>query len=128
MGREEVIREYFQAWVDNDIGVLGRIFSDDIIYSESYGPEYHGMSQIMRWFADWNRHGRVLEWSIKRFVHQGSVSVVEWHFECELDGRTDGFDGVSIVEFDEDSKIIDLREFQSKAEHSCPYGGDRFRS
>lgn len=33
----------------------------------------------------------------------------------------DGFDGVTIAEFDADMKICELKEFQSKAEHYCPY-------
>ena len=34
----------------------------------------------------------------------------------------DGFDGVTIAEFDTDMKICDLKEFQSKAERYYPYG------
>ena len=33
----------------------------------------------------------------------------------------DGFDGVTIAEFDANMKICDLKEFQSKAEHCWPY-------
>ena len=36
-------------------------------------------------------------------------------------GNVDGFDGVTIAEFDADIKICDLKEFQSKVEHYCPY-------
>lgn len=35
---EEVIRNYFQCWLDKDITVVEEIFSDNIIYSECYGP------------------------------------------------------------------------------------------
>ena len=31
---EEVIRKYFQCWLDKDIDAVKGIFSDDIIYSE----------------------------------------------------------------------------------------------
>lgn len=43
-------------------------------------------------------------------------------FECDYEGNVDGFDGVTIAEFDADMKICDLKEFQSKAEHNYPYG------
>ena len=39
---EEVIRKYFQCWLDKDIDAVKGIFSDDIIYSECYGPVYKG--------------------------------------------------------------------------------------
>lgn len=48
-------------------------------------------------------------------------AVVEWYFKCDYEGNVDGFDGVTIAEFNEDMKICDL-EFQSKAEHYYPYG------
>lgn len=47
--------------------------------------------------------------------------IVEWYFKCNYDGRVDGFDGVTIADFDNDMKILKLCEFQSKAEHYYPY-------
>ena len=104
---EDVIRKYFQCWLDKDINDVKEIFSDDIIYSE---------------FDDWNRKGTVLQWDIKRVIASGNTAVVEWYFECDYEGNVDGFDGVTIAEFDADMKICDLKEFQSKAEHNYPYG------
>lgn len=119
---EDVIRKYFQCWLDKDINDVKEIFSDDIIYSECYGPVYKGIGQIIRWFDDWNRKGTVLQWDIKRVIASGNTAVVEWYFECDYEGNVDGFDGVTIAEFDADMKICDLKEFQSKAEHNYPYG------
>lgn len=68
---EEVIRKYFQCWLDKDIDAVKGIFSDDIIYSECYGPVYKGIGQIIRWFEDWNRKGTVLQWDIKRLIVSG---------------------------------------------------------
>ena len=121
MKPEDMIRNYFQAWIDNDISVLDQIFSEDIVYSECYGPEYRGLQQIKRWFADWNKRGRVLQWNIKQILRQGSVVVAEWYFQCEYEGVADGFDGVTIAELDDSAKIRSLKEFQSKAEHYFPY-------
>ena len=121
---EDVIRKYFQCWLDKDINDVKEIFSDDINYSECYGSVYKGIGQIIRWFEDWNRKSTVLQWDIKRVIVSGNTVVVEWYFKCDYEGNVDGFDGVTIAEFNEDMKICDLKEFQSKAEHYCPYGED----
>ena len=122
MRKLDVVKAYFAAWVSKDASVLSEVFSDDVIYTECYGPEYHGFSQIQRWFSDWNLRGTVIQWDIKNTVEQGHTLCVEWYFCCEYDGVTDGFDGVSWIEFDESGKIKALREFQSKTEHCFPYG------
>ena len=98
------------------------MFDGSVIYSECWGPEYHGLSQVLRWFTDWNRKGRVLEWTVKRTVEQGRTIVVEWFFRCCWEEAEDGFDGVTVADFDEAGKIVRLSEFQSKAEHIFPYG------
>ena len=118
---KKTIEKYFQAWIDVDPDTVKELFSEDVIYSECYGPEYHGLSQIMRWFTDWNQKGRVLEWTIKRTIEQNSTIVVEWYFKCEYEGNVDGFDGVTIADFDDTGKIRRLSEFQSKPEHYFPY-------
>lgn len=119
--KADVIKKYFQAWLDQDIRILHQIFSEDALYSECYGPEYHGLSQILTWFEDWNKHGRVLEWTTKRVFEQNQSLIVEWYFKCNYDGTVDGFDGVTIADFNGDMKITKLCEFQSKAEHYAPY-------
>ena len=118
----EAIKKYFEAWITKDASVLTTIFSNKVIYTECYGPEYRGLAQIQRWFADWNLRGTVLRWDVKNTLECGNALCVEWYFECEYDGITDGFDGVSWIEFDDKGKIIALREFQSKSEHYMPYG------
>ena len=121
MNMKDTLQKYFLAWIDGDIETVGALFSDDIVYTECYGPEYRGIDQILRWFGDWNRKGRVLEWTIKRTFEQGDTIIAEWYFECEYEGNTDGFDGVTIADFDGSGKIVRLCEFQSKAEHYFPY-------
>ena len=118
----KTIEKYFQAWIDVDLDTVKKVFSDDVIYTECYGPEYHGLSQIVRWFTDWNQKGRVLEWTIKRTVEHDKTIVVEWYFSCDYEGNVDGFDGVTIADFNDTGKIFRLREFQSKPEHNYPYG------
>ena len=121
MRYDEKVRAYFFAWLSKDASVLPAIFAVDAVYTECYGPQYFGISQIQRWFADWNLRGSVLQWDIKNVLESGNALCVEWYFRCEYDGVVDGFDGVSWIEFDEQGKIKALREFQSKAEHHFPY-------
>ena len=122
MQREETVKHYFQSWLDKNSEPLDYIFSDDVVYTECYGPEYHGLPQIRKWFSDWNANGTVLKWEIKNFIHQGAFTAVEWYFEWDYDREISEFDGVSIMEFNENGKIVSVKEFQSKSEHFYPYG------
>lgn len=119
--KEDIIKKYFQAWINGDIETVKSVFSENAVYSESYGPEYHGLAQILKWFEDWNTKGKVLEWKIKRVIEQEQTAVVEWYFKCSYEGTVSGFDGVTIADFDDDMKISKLCEFQSKAAHCYPY-------
>lgn len=121
MKREDGIRRYFDAWLKQDESGLEGIFSEDAVYSECYGPEYHGRDQILRWFRDWNARGKVNAWDWKGLIRQGNRIAVEWYFACEYDGESHAFDGVSIIEWNDSDQICALREFQSKAEHTVPY-------
>lgn len=121
MDQEAVIRRYFQAWLDKDTETVKQTFSENAVYCECYGPEYRGLSQILRWFTDWNKKGQVLQWTIKRILQQGRTAVVEWFFRCDYDGTVSGFDGVTLADFDDQGRITRLCEFQSKAEHVFPY-------
>lgn len=121
MDKETMIRRYFDAWLRIDGTILPEVFAEDVVYSECYGPEYHGLAQIERWFKEWNMHGRMLQWTIKRILCAGNTCTVEWYFECDYDGIA-GFDGVSLVDFNTDGKIQKLAEFQSESKHTFPYG------
>ena len=125
--QEEKIKAYFSMLLRNDISGIEEIFEDDILYSESYGPEYHGLEQMKKWFLDWCRHATVLEWNVKQFISQDKVTVAEWYFECNFDGVIYGFDGVSIVEFNDYEKICSIKEFKSKSEHNSPYSISRIK-
>lgn len=118
----EIMKMYFGCWLNKDGSKLSDIFSDDVVYSECYGPEYIGIEQIKKWFQDWNEKGTVLQWDIKQCIEQDNTVVVEWYFKCDYEGNVDGFDGATIAKFDDSHKIYDLKEFQSKAKHYQPYG------
>ena len=118
---ETLIRKYFECWLKKNAEPLVDIFSDNIIYTECYGPKYQGINQILQWFNDWNKKGTVLRWNIKQILSCGKILVVEWFFQCDYCQSMDEFDGVTIAEFDDDNKICNLREFQSKSKHNYPY-------
>lgn len=118
---EKTIKKYFDCWINKNMEPLVEIFSDNIIYSECYGPEYRGINEILRWFKEWNEQGTVLKWDIKQILCCNKTIIVEWYFECSYDNAFSGFDGVTIADFDENNKITNLKEFQSKSEHYYPY-------
>lgn len=121
LDREIRIKEYFNAWINSNPSCLSTLFSSTVTYTECYGPVYYGLEQINRWFLDWHLNGEVIVWDIKQFIHQGDTMVVEWYFECIYENSRDGFDGISLIKFDDSGKVLSLKEFQSKAEHYLPY-------
>ena len=48
--------------------------------------------------------------------------MAEWYFECHYNDKTEGFNGVTVADFNSQGKIIRLSEYQTKAEHCFPYG------
>lgn len=120
--QEERISAYFRSWLDRDNASWDDLFDPEVVYSECYGPQYRGLGEMKRWFSDWNRKGKVTLWDISTFITEGNETAVLWRFGCTFDGNEAVFDGVSIVRFNSGRKIVQLREFESKAEHCFPYG------
>lgn len=120
--REDIIRLWFDMWLQKkDLGIQ-RIFANDSVYIESWGPEYHGMEKIKLWFDEWNQRGTVLRWDIKQFIHTDEQTVVEWYFRNAMnDGTAEAFDGVTLVRWDNQGKIIFLQEFGCNKNRYDPY-------
>ena len=120
--REKTIRLWFDMWLQKkDLG-LERIFAEDAVYIESWGPEYRGAAKIKIWFEEWNTRGTVLQWDIKQFFHKDGQTVVEWYFRNRMDdGRVEAFDGVSLVKWTRDGKIALLQEFGCNESRYDPY-------
>ena len=110
--REEVIKLWFDMWLQKaDLGILD-IFADNALYIESWGPEYKGSEKIKHWFDEWNTRGTVFQWDIKQYFHKGNQTVVEWYFKNAMnDGRVEVFDGISLIEWTPDDKICFFKEF-----------------
>jgi len=119
--RELVIKNCFNSWIIKDVSAFRDSFDDNAVYIESWGPAYRNKDHIITWFIDWNKENRVLEWNIKEFFHAKNICICEWYFNCECDGVIDGFNGVSVITFNEENKIVLLKEFQSKSPNNYPY-------
>ncbi len=78
--REKIIRLWFDMWIKKaDLGI-DNIFTDDVVYTESWSPKYENRKTVKHWFDEWNTRGSVLVWEIKQFFHQGNQTIVEWYF------------------------------------------------
>ena len=121
--REYIIRLWFDMWLNKKNMGICDIFSDDALYIESFGPEYKGIEKIKMWFDDWNKRGEVLIWDIKQFFHKENQTVVQWYFEDLMnDGKSEKFDGMSLIKWNKDNKICFLKEFGCNVDNYDPYG------
>ena len=120
--REEMIRLWFDMWIKQaDLGI-DDIFTDDVIYTESWGPKYENRKTVKHWFDEWNTRGRVLLWEIKQFFHQGDQTVVEWYFGNVMnDGTEESFDGMSLIRWAAGEQMCYLQEFGCNRNRYDPY-------
>ena len=98
--REKIIRLWFDMWIKKaDLGI-DNIFTDDVVYTESWSPKYENRKTVKHWFDEWNTRGSVLVWEIKQFFHQGNQTIVEWYFKSKMNnGNVEEFDGISLIDF-----------------------------
>ena len=120
--KEKTIRLWMDMWLrGRDLGIPD-IFSEDAVYTESWGPLYHGAAAIGHWFREWNTRGQVLTWDIHRFFHAGDQTAVSWYFQCRMgDEEPIGFEGVSLICWTADGKISRLTEYCCEPEQYDPY-------
>ena len=120
--RERAVRLWFDMWLKKaDLGILS-LFSEDAVYIESWGPEYHGAQKIKLWFDEWNNRGTVLQWDILQFFHREDQTVVQWYFRNQMNGgRAEAFDGLSLIRWDPAGRIRFLQEFGCNESRYDPY-------
>ena len=120
--RENIIRLWFEMWLrQQDLGI-DRIFTEDVVYTESWSPQYSDRETVKHWFEEWNTRCRVLAWDIKQFFHSKDQTVVEWYFQNEgEDGSVSEFDGMSLMEWTSDNRIKSVKEFGCNRNHYNPY-------
>ena len=120
--RENIVRLWFNMWLtQQDLGI-DSIFAEDVVYTESWCPQYSDRETVKHWFEEWNTRGKVLAWDIKQFFHQGNQTVVVWYFKNQMDnGKIEEFDGISLIEWTQDDKIKTLKEFGCNLNNYNPY-------
>lgn len=120
--REKIIRLWFNMWlIQQDLGI-DDIFSDDVIYIESWCPMYENRQTVKHWFNEWNTRGKVLAWDIKQFFHNDNQTIVEWHFKNKMnEGKVEEFDGISLIVWTANNKIKSLKEFGCNCNNYNPY-------
>ena len=121
INKEQIIRDYFKSWIKQDISVIKNNFAENIVYGECYGPIYRNKGEVLKWFEDWNQNGKVLLWNIKQIILAQSKAVVEWHFKCNDQSKINEFDVVSLITFNKQNQIIEVKEFKSDSKHYFPY-------
>ena len=129
--REGIIRLWFDMWLQQEDLGIDKIFTEDILYIESWGPTYEGRALVKQWFEEWNTRGKVLKWDIQQYFHQGDQTVVEWYFQCEMNGQgVQPFDALTLIRWSEDGRNTFLKEFGCNLDRYDPYAwgaGPRFK-
>lgn len=120
--REQIIRLWFEMWLQQkDLGI-DRIFTEDVVYIESWSPAYTDRATVKHWFQEWNTRGRVLAWDILQFFHKDDQTIVEWYFQNKMQqGAIEEFDGLSLIQWSEDNRIKFLKEFGCNRNNYNPY-------
>lgn len=120
--REKIIKLWFCMWIEQkDLGIAN-IFTEDVVYIESWRPKYENIQTLKHWFEEWNTRGKVLSWDIKQFFHKENQTIVEWYFKCVMnDKKIEEFDGVSLIEWTDEYKIKFLKEFACNIKNYNPY-------
>ena len=113
--REEEVHEQQGVGIDD-------IFAEDVLYTESWCPQYSNRKTVKHWFQEWNTRGKVVVWEIKQFFHKENQTIVEWYFKNGMNnGDIEEFDGISLIEWTEDNKIKSLKEFGCNRNTYNPY-------
>lgn len=68
--REKTIRLWFDMWLNQQDMGIDDIFTEDVIYTESWSPQYNNRKTVKHWFQEWNTRGKVVVWEIKQFFHR----------------------------------------------------------
>ena len=60
--REKIIRLWFDMWLkQQDLG-MDKIFTEDVVYTESWCPKYENLKTVKHWFNE--PLSRIEKWSV----------------------------------------------------------------
>ena len=51
--REKTIRLWFDMWLNQQDMGIDDIFTEDVIYTESWSPQYNNRKTVKHWFQEW---------------------------------------------------------------------------
>jgi len=111
---EEIIRLYGEAWVEQDVNKILRIFADDGIYHERVLKEpCIGHEQIRRyWQSKVVEEQSDIKFMLLNLYTDGNVAIAEWEasFFSNIENAKIHIREVAILEI-EGNKIKSLREY-----------------
>ncbi|ETY74427.1 nuclear transport factor 2 family protein [Lactiplantibacillus fabifermentans] len=120
MTPENLIRTYFDCWVQRQFPPLTTFFTTDCDYRECYGARYHGLPELQAWIEHQLQTQVVTSWTIERFLPVSTTCyVVTWNFQAQTDVLTN-FDGNSVIDF-HDGRICQLTEYETKHQTFRPF-------
>ena len=61
--REKTIRLWFDMWLNQQDMGIDDIFTEDVIYTESWSPQYNNRKTVKHWFQDGNGCVAVYTWT-----------------------------------------------------------------
>ena len=117
----KLIETYFKMWIERDFSRINDIFADDIFYRECYGACYRNLKEIHLWITQQLKKQVVLNWSINTVNVDNNSFFVTWIFHAKEENEYI-FDGISRIEFNGDSKISKIIEYETKHEIFYPFG------
>ena len=82
--REKIIRRWFDMWLEQQDFGIDEIFTEDVLYTESWSPQYCNRKTVKHWFQEWNTRGKVVTWEIKQFFHKENKIKSLKEFGCNL--------------------------------------------
>lgn len=115
MKKSEIFQNTIDAWLSKDIDLFLSVLSDEISYTECYGPQYKGKKECEQWFRDWTApaENKVKSWTVKSDYFDENTGFFTWTFHCVYKGKEELFDGISLVTFT-GNLISEIQEFEQK--------------
>jgi N-acetylglutamate synthase-like GNAT family acetyltransferase len=119
---KKLLANYLDSWIKKDKTIFLSCLSDNIIYSECYGPIYRDKSSCEKWFDNWNQESKVNKWEISNFAFddKNDKLAFEWLFECNYKGEVYRFNGSSFITI-RNGVFATINEYKTESNHYYPY-------
>lgn len=118
--KRHLIEKYFQMWIDRDFSEINDIFDTNIFYRECYGACYRNLNEIHQWINQQLKKQIVQEWSINTINKDQEYFFVTWTFHAK-EKEEYIFDGISKIKFNDNTKITEIIEYETKHEIYYPF-------